>query len=107
MNGGSLLLTYFCMAGNALTKISAISRPCKFPLVNTNALTRAFLKARNSNPRSLILLSLVSTTHPFLPTAGSHSLSLASVGKVIVMDCNASTGLTKDIRNDMFAKIPI
>ena len=74
-------MTYFCIAGNAFTKIAAISWPCKFPLVKTNAFTCAFLKARNSNPRSLILLSLVSTTHPFFPTAGSHSLSLAPVGK--------------------------
>jgi hypothetical protein len=44
---------------------------------------------------------------PLFPHGRQPFIVLGTCGKVIVMDFNESTGLTKDIRNDMFAKIPI
>lgn len=71
---------------SAFIKISAISVPLRFPPLNVNIRTLYFFTISNSARRYFIFLSFVSTIHPLLPTALSHSTSSASAAKM--SSCN-------------------
>lgn len=65
----------FITFGKAATIASAIMSPGRLPLVNANARTPALTSAALSFGWRRIRVSFVNTTHPFLPTTGSQSVS--------------------------------
>jgi len=73
--GGDCLSMSLRISGIAAMSVSAIIFPLTLFVVNTNNMTRFRSTALFSNARRRMLSSVVMVTQPFLPTAGSHTVS--------------------------------